>query len=109
MRAIALFVLLILLVAAVFFSMANRGMTSIGFWPLDIRFDMPLFLPILGALVVGFVAGWIGCWNKAGQVRRQLRQSMRDNRDAAIEIDRLKEEVKRAQSSGGAAPPQIAA
>lgn len=108
MRAIGLFLLLLLLIAAVFFSMANRELTSIGIWPLDVRQDMPLFLPILGALALGFIGGWIGAWRKSGQVRKQLRGAMRSHRDATVEIDRLKGELKQAQSTATDVP-QIAA
>ena len=73
MRAIGLIVLLVLLVAAVFFSMANREVVTLGIWPLDLRIGMPVFLPILGAVVMGFVLGWLGAWRKAGQVRKHLR------------------------------------
>lgn len=113
MRAIGLFLLLILLLAAVFFSMANRDVVQIGIWPLDVRIGMPLFLPILGALAAGFLVGMCGAWFGAGAVRKQLRQALRDNRDAAGDIDRLKTELKAAQSAqaGGqpGGPPQIAA
>ncbi|MGZ0188530.1 MAG: LapA family protein [Alphaproteobacteria bacterium] len=110
MRAIGLIILLVLLVAAVFFSMANREIVTLGIWPLDLRLGMPIFLPVLGAVAVGFVLGWLGAWRKAGQVRKQLRQALRENRDAAIEVDRLKGELKLAQSSNVASSsPQIAA
>ncbi len=99
MRAIGLILMLALLALAVFFSMANRDIVALGLWPLDIRVAVPLFAPILGAVVIGFVLGWFGGWMKAGQARRQLRQAMRDGRDAAVEIDRLKAALKAAQSS----------
>lgn len=108
MRTIGLVIMILLLAAAVFFSMANREIVGIGFWPLEVRQEMPMFVPILGAIVVGFVIGWIGCWKANGRVRRQLREALRRNRDDAVEIDRLKGELKKAQST---IPPerQIAA
>lgn len=109
MRAIGYFILLVLLIAAVFFSMANRDVVSIGFWPLDVRQEAPLFLPILAALVIGFFVSGFLSWRRASSVRRQLRQAMRDHRDAAIEIDRLKAELKAAQSAPAGGVPQIAA
>lgn len=108
MRAIGLLLLLILLIAAVFFSMANRETVEIGFWPLDVAKPMPLFLPVFVALVVGFFAGWIGSWVHEGRARKQLREAMRQNRDDAVQIDRLKRDLKEAQS-GQATVPQIAA
>ncbi len=112
MRAIGMFILLLLLIAAVFFSMANREIAHIGVWPLDMRLDMPVFLPILGCLAAGFVAGWIGGWRNAGATRRQLRQALRAHRDAAVEVDRLKGELKRLQNTSAVTAgrdPQIAA
>jgi len=110
MRATGLIVLLALLIAAVFFSMANREIITLGIWPLDLSLGMPLFLPILGAVVAGFVLGWLGAWRNAGQARKQLRQALRDNRNAAVETDRLKGDLKQAQNAATAGnPSQIAA
>lgn len=101
MRAVGLIVLLVILLAAVFFSMANREVAELGLWPLDIRIGVPLFAPILGGVVLGFLVGWMGCWLKDRHVRRQLRGSMRDCMASAEEIDRLKAELKAAQSDQG--------
>ena len=112
MRALGFILLLIILVAAVFFSMANREMASLGFWPLDIRFEMPIFVPIFVALAIGFLIGWVGAWMKDGRVRKQLRQALRDKRDLEVEADKLKAALKQAQSSKPDASgdtPQIAA
>jgi len=110
MRAIGFFLLLLLLIASVFFSMANMAPVEIGFWPLDVRQEMPLFLPILACIAIGFLAGLVGGWMNGGGVRRQLRQALRERRDAASENERLKAELKAAQSTAPAGgPPQIAA
>lgn len=109
MRAISLFVMIVLLVLAVFFAMANKQDISLGIWPLAMQWDMPLFLPILSALTIGFFCGGFVSWRAAGRVRKQLRQSMRENRDAAVELDRLKADLKQAQSTAPSGAPQIAA
>jgi uncharacterized integral membrane protein len=98
MRAVGLIVLLVILLAAVFFSMANREVTELGLWPLDVRIGVPLFAPILGGVVLGFLIGWAGCWLKDRHVRRQLRGSLRECMSQSAEIDRLKAELKTAQS-----------
>jgi uncharacterized integral membrane protein len=101
MRAVGLIVLLVVLLAAIFFTMANLNDVELGVWPLDIRITVPLFAPILGGVVLGFLIGWTGCWLKDRHVRRQLRGSMRDCMNFAEEIDRLKAELKAAQSDQG--------
>ena len=98
MRAVGLIILLVILLAAVFFSMANREVVDLGLWPLDIRIGVPLFAPVLGGCVLGFLVGWMGCWLKDRHVRRQLRSAMRDCMVSVEEIDRLKAELKAAQS-----------
>lgn len=101
MRAVGLIVLLVILLAAVFFSMANREIAQLGLWPLDIRVGVPLFLPILGGVALGFLVGWAGCWLKDRHVRRQLRGALRTCMASQEEIDRLKAELKLAQSDQG--------
>ena len=98
MRSVGLIILLVILLAAVFFSMANREVVDLGLWPLDIRIGVPLFAPVLGGFVLGFLVGWMGCWLKDRHVRRQLRSAMRDCMVSVEEIDRLKAELKAAQS-----------
>lgn len=102
MRAIGLFLLLLLLIAAVFFSMANRETVGLGFWPLDVRLAMPLFLPILGCLAAGFLFGYAGGWMGAGAARKQLRQALRERRDLELENENLKADLKAAQSASAA-------
>jgi membrane protein DedA with SNARE-associated domain len=47
---------------------------SVGLWPLPALVDLPLYLVILAALLVGFVAGelvgWIGGWHWRREARR---------------------------------------
>lgn len=102
MRAIGLFLLLLLLIAAVFFSMANREAAELGVWPLSGRLAMPLFLPILGGLAGGFLVGYAGGWMGAGAARKQLRQALRERRDLELENENLKADLKAAQSTNAA-------
>src|ERR1700687_1280797 len=47
------------LVAAVLalFAMSNREAVALGLWPLPFELDLPLYLAILAALLIGFMAG----------------------------------------------------
>lgn len=98
MRAAGLIVLLVILLAAIFFSMANREDVLLGLWPLNIRIAVPLFAPILGGVALGFVIGWAGSWIKNRFVRKQLRGAMRECLDAQAQIDQLKADLKAAES-----------
>jgi uncharacterized integral membrane protein len=97
MPALSFLIRLIILVAAVFFSMANTDTVGVGIWPLEERIDMPLFLPILTAIALGFLLGWIRAWIKFGRTRQELRKARRELRDADLEVGRLKDKLKSQQ------------
>ncbi len=99
MRALSFLARLIILLIAIFFSMENRDLVEIGIWPIDMRIAMPIFLPILAVLALGFLLGWGRAWMKFGHTRRQLRKALRDLRDADLELGRLKEQLKSLNNS----------
>lgn len=57
MRALRLIAGLILMLVLVLFALSNRGSVAFGLWPFGDALAMPLFLPVLAALAVGFLAG----------------------------------------------------
>lgn len=57
MRALRLIVGLALTLVLVLFALSNRGPVAFGLWPFGDALAMPLFLPVLVALAVGFLAG----------------------------------------------------
>jgi len=68
---------LVLAVAAlvlILFAVSNRESVSVGLWPLPALVDLPLYLIVLGTLVVGFLFGqlvaWIGGWRWRREARR---------------------------------------
>lgn len=68
---------------AVVFSVANRGVTRIDLWPLPFSVDAPVYLLVLGALVVGLLVGALMAWLSAGRLRARLRE--RNGRVAELE------------------------
>ncbi len=60
----------------ILFAISNRESVSLGLWPLlpEAALEMPLYLLVLGVLVVGFVVGqlvgWIGGWRWRREARR---------------------------------------
>jgi len=58
----------------ILFAVSNRESVSVGLWPLPDLVQMPLYLVVLGTLLVGFFFGqlvtWIGGWRWRREARR---------------------------------------
>src|SRR5277367_3691809 len=46
----------------ILFAVSNREMVSVGLWPLPVLVEMPLYLVVLGTLILGFVLGELVTW-----------------------------------------------
>jgi uncharacterized integral membrane protein len=88
------------LVAAVLilFAVSNRESVIIELWPLPDRAELPLYLVVLGTLVIGFVVGELVAWAGGWRWRREARRSR--GRIATLEQEL---EAERAQRPGGGA------
>jgi lipopolysaccharide assembly protein A len=75
-----LFWFVVALVAAVLalFAASNRESVALGLWPLPFVLDLPLYLAILGGLLIGFVAGALAAslagWKRRREIRRKSRR-----------------------------------
>jgi len=80
-----LFWIFVALVATVLalFTVSNRQAVSLGLWPLSFVLELPLYLAIVAALLIGFVVGALATWIGGRQRRREGRQ--RGRRIAALE------------------------
>jgi uncharacterized integral membrane protein len=58
----------------ILFAVSNREMVSVGLWPLPAFVELPLYLVVLGTLLLGFIMGqlvtWIGGWRRRREARR---------------------------------------
>jgi putative membrane protein len=83
----------------VLFAVSNRETVSVGLWPLPDFVELPLFLVVLGTLLVGFLVGelvsWIGGW------RWRWRREARRSRERIAMLER-ELEAERAQRAGAA-------
>jgi hypothetical protein len=98
-----------LLVIAVVFSVSNRQAIMFDIWPFDLTVTLPAFVPVLGALFIGFVAGGIVAWISAGRTRARARAAERDLQSAQFELSRLKREQERRRSEAGMEARALAA
>jgi H+/Cl- antiporter ClcA len=82
-RIVAIIVLVPLAIVIIAFAVANRQIVTISFDPFDPAQPMYstatwLFLPILGALILGVVIGGAGSWAGQGRWRASARKRERD-------------------------------
>jgi uncharacterized integral membrane protein len=59
------------------FALSNREPVSLGFWPLPILVDLPLYLLVLALLLAGFIIGAAATWIAGRRIRRELRRRRR--------------------------------
>ncbi|HTW53751.1 MAG TPA: lipopolysaccharide assembly protein LapA domain-containing protein [Stellaceae bacterium] len=89
-------VLALVALVLILFAVSNREAVAIELWPLPDRAELPLYLVVLGTLVIGFFAGqfvtWVGGW----RWRREARRSR--ERIAMLERELEAERLQRAES-----------
>ncbi len=78
------------------FAVANRQATTLSLWPLPFEMDLPLFVPVLGALLSGLLIGLLFEWLLTGKHRRA-------NRKMESELSRLRREKEAAREQERAA------
>jgi len=103
-----LFWIVVALVAAALalFAASNRESVTLGFWPLPYILDLPLYLAILAALLIGFISGVLAAWIAGRRRRREIRR--RGRRIAALERELAMTQAP-LPGSGGNVPAQLAA
>jgi len=73
----------------ILFAVSNREMVSVGLWPLPVLVELPLYLVVLGTLILGFVLGelvtWIGGWRWRRDARRSRDRIANLERELAAE------------------------
>ena len=83
MRALYWLVVVLAGLVLALFAASNRGAVSLGLWPLPFLVDVPLYLIVLGAVLLGFLLGELTAWIAAGRWRREARR--RGRRIATLE------------------------
>ncbi|MBV9859985.1 MAG: DUF1049 domain-containing protein [Alphaproteobacteria bacterium] len=73
------------------FAVSNREAVAVGFWPMPYLLELPLYLIILLAVLLGFVLGEFAAWVSARHWRREVRRRGR-------RIDALERELAATQS-----------
>ena len=92
--------------ALALFAASNRESVTLGVWPLPYILDLPLYLAILAALLIGFLSGVLAAWIAGRCRRREIRR--RGRRIAALERE-LAVTQARLPDPGESAPARLAA
>jgi uncharacterized integral membrane protein len=89
---------------AVLFAVSNRATVAFAVWPLPFSLELPLYLAVLGVLVLGFVAGGVVVWLGQHRYRRDARRSAA--RVAALErdLDEANTRLRAAEERASARP-----
>lgn len=82
---------------AVVFTIANRELVTLDFWPFELSLRAPLFVVLLASLFVGLLIGGLAVWLSAGRTRRRGRQARR-------RVEQLERELARLEREPGAPP-----
>ncbi len=108
MRRLSWIITLPITVLAILFALSNSATTQVKMWPLPWVAELPLYLLILGCLLLGFLLGAVVAWISGASRRRRVRSLAATVRAQAEEIGALKAEVAaRAGSAAGANPAGI--
>lgn len=83
------------------FALDNRAAVDLGMWPLPWRIDVPIYVAVLGGVLLGFLGGALIAWLHGASARRLSRQRRR-------RIDQLERELAtaKAETSDRKKPPQ---
>jgi uncharacterized integral membrane protein len=105
-RIVAAVILIPLAVVIIAFATANRQTVTVSLDPFNpehpaASVTLPLFVLIIGLLIVGVVIGGVASWLRHGPVRRTARRLDREARDLRGEVTTLKR-----NAGGPAAMPE---
>ncbi|MEX2449728.1 MAG: LapA family protein [Rhodospirillales bacterium] len=95
MRWLSWIILLPLAAAVIVFSVTNRGVIKVDFWPFGYLIELPVFAIVLTSLLIGFVLGGIVAWITGAARRLRGRAAERDAAQLRRELAELRRESGR--------------
>jgi len=81
----------LILIAALVFSILNRGNVSVDLWPLTRSFEIPLFLIAIVPLIVGYSIGRINGWLRSSSYKKKMKHSSKELEELHEKIKELKD------------------
>ena len=90
MRRLSWIVTIPFTIIVIVFAINNRDAVTASLWPLPWTAQLPLYLVVLGSLLVGFLVGAVIAWLSAGRRRHEARVTAERLRGVNAELTRLK-------------------
>ena len=90
MRRLSWIITIPFTIIVVVFAINNRDAVTVSLWPLPWIAQLPLYLVVLGSLLVGFLVGAAIAWLSAGRRRHEARVTAERLRGMSAELTRLK-------------------
>ncbi|MGH6942548.1 lipopolysaccharide assembly protein LapA domain-containing protein [Hypericibacter sp.] len=100
MKRLSFIITLPVTLVILIFALSNRGPIGLTLWPFDATIDLPIYLVVLGSLLLGFLLGGLVAWVAGGRVRKQARRLRQETRHQAAEIADLKKRQGPTAASG---------
>ena len=98
MRWLSWIVMLPLAAAVIVFSVSNRAVTQVDFWPFGYIVELPVFGIVLSSLLLGFMLGgfiaWLSHAKKRSEARAATRVAQSEAASTKRELTELREESK---------------
>jgi uncharacterized integral membrane protein len=116
-RILSFLILVPLAILLIVFCVSNRGAVTVSLDPLgtlpQFTYSMPLFILLMGAVILGLLLGGLGTWftqahyrRKAWKRRNEIERLKRDADEARERVRVLSEEKAKAATLAG--PPSTA-
>jgi len=86
-------IVLPILAAVVTFSLHNKLPMGLNLWPFGLVIELPIYLALFAAMIVGVVVGGTAAWLGQGRVRSSLRDQAYDGEVARRELKAEREKV----------------
>ncbi len=96
-RIAAALISLIVTIAVISFVASNLQRVVVDLWPFEIGLEVPVFVLLLGGLLIGFFCGALVMWFSQGKGRRRGRQARRE----VAGLERRVADLERKQVAGG--------
>ena len=90
MRRLSWIITIPFTIIVVVFAITNRAPVTVTLWPLPWIAELPLYLVVLGSLLVGFLVGAVIAWLSASRRRHEARITAERLRGASAELTKLK-------------------